>query len=131
MQSIYEQIRAIQDKVAATTNYKMFSSKYFEALCNQIKKDLPGHYESAVNLAKTHHIHTSKAGARTCHYLSFDMDNYTFTDNQATKMDNFWKGPSRYTDPHIGRKPSQSEILFRAAFKMAAIMMEDGTKKTY
>lgn len=131
MQSIYEQIRAIQDKVAATTNHKMFSSKYFEALCNQIKKDLPDHYDSAVGLAKTHHIHTSKATTRTCHYLSFDMDNYNFTDNQATKIDNFYEGPSRYTDPNIGRKPSQSEILFRAAFKMAGVMMQDGTKKTY
>lgn len=131
MQSIYEQIRAIQDKVAATTNHKMFSSKYFEALCDQIKKDLPNHYEAAVGLAKTHRIDTSRAGARTCHYLSFDIDNYSFTENQKTKLNNLYKGESRTTDPNIGRKPSQAEILFRAALKMAAVMIEDGTRKTY
>lgn len=131
MQNIYEQIRAAQAKVKATTNHPMFGSKYFQALCDQIKKDLPSHYQAAVELAETHRIDTSRAGARTCHYLSFDMDNYIFTDNQKTKLDNLYKGSSKAVDPNIGRKPSKSEILFRAALKMAVVMVEDGTRKTY
>lgn len=109
----------------------VFNSKFYSAVTKRIKTDLPEHYDVTTKLVETSHIHTSKAGARTCHYLHFELDQIQFTDNQETKIDNYYQGGSQMVDPNIKHKPSKAEVVFRAAWLMANIIDESGTEKTY
>lgn len=130
MESVKTKIREIYNAVQESYPTYRFDSKTYNAICSKIKKEMPEHYRTALKFAETSDIHTSR-GARTCHYLSFDIENFEFTENQKTKVDNLFQGEYRSGDPKIGKKHSKSEILFEAAWLMAIVMEEDGNRKTY
>ena len=106
-----------------------YDSKFYSKVVKSIKEQHPEHYELAVKLADTATF-TSNRNGRTTHYIDFDFVNVVFTDNQAVKIDNYFKGAFK-SDPWIGKKPSKAEIIQVASWFIADISNEDGSKKTY
>ena len=107
----------------------LYDSKFFGKVVKDIKEQHPEHYALAVELADTATFTTNRNG-RTTHYIGFDFDKVTFTDNLSVKMDNYFKG-GFCSDPWIGKKPSKAEIIQVASWLIACISNEDGTQKTY